>query len=920
MILRRIFLVTLAGLAGLFALQAQEKPAAPPTTNQPAPTKPAAKDQFGDDLPAGAIARMGTVRWRHGNAVVFIGFSRGGKEVVTACQDGIFHIWDAATGKELRRFSVPNAAVMTQVTNLGARMIRNQSTLARVALSADGLTLASAGHDGTLRLWDVQNGKELRQFKSAQFNGMSGLAFAPDGKTLASKSQNNAIQIWNVADGKELRQLNKQPANRAYVSSQANSLAYSGDGKLLASGTMEMEDNKWSSSVKIFEMDTGKELSQIKGQQFGVPGSLVFTADKKLVAWVGGDSMIHVNEVATGKELKQVGGPLRGGYLSSLLFLPDNKTLLSKGYQEEAVHFWDVTTGKETRQLGESGDNQAGALAMIYGYGYSSQLLALTADGKTLACGGLGNTVRLWDMATGKEHIAGGGHQGAVASLSVSPDSKTVFSWGYDGVVRQWEAETGKEQRNFRLPSGATTVAFSPDGRFVAYNMMPQTTAIWDLATGKELRQLRDKDPQAAMVFMPFGMANNLCFANDSQTLALRSWDGAAHLWNAASGKAMHTLSDPGSSTNPNMMLNYPYGGGFSAMAFSPNGMFLATVGPLFKPMVNDNNRAIMLQRQATSAVIRLWHVPTGRMLRQFDEQAQGIGVLAFSPDGHSIASGNFNNTISLWETATGKERGQIQAQGQVSCLAYSADGWSLLSSGPDQTIRQWDVRELRLTGQVKGHLGNITAVAFAPDGRRVFSASDDTTLLAWDRASLGKSERPPVIALDAKQLDECWNDLASTDAKKAASALWKMVQAPAQTMPYLRARLKPVPAVEEKRIEQLVADLDSNRFVVRQQAYRELAKLGELAAPSLKKAMGGELSLEMKRRIEQLEEEIVGGKALSADDLRQLRSSEVLERIGSPDARQVLEVLARGAPGAELTRDAQAAAERLARKNSATP
>jgi WD40 repeat protein len=917
MILRRILLVALAGFAGLLGLHAQEKPAASPI-NQPSPATPAVKDQFGDDLPAGASARMGTVRWRHGSAVVFVGFSKGDKEVITACQDGIFHVWDAVTGKELRHFSAPNAAIVNQVTNIGMRMIRNQSALARVALSADGMILASGGHDGTIHLWDVQNGKELRHLRASQLNGMSGLAFAPDGKTLASKSQNNSIQLWNVADGKELRQLNKQVANRAYVTSQGNSLAYSGDGKLLASGSMEMEDNKWSSSVKVFEVDTGKELTQVKGQQ-GVPGSLVFTSDKKLIAWVGGDSMIHVNEVATGKEVKQVGGPMRGSYLSSLLFLADNKTLLAKGYQEEAVHFWDVTTGKETRQLGESGDNQAGAMAMMYGIGYSSQLLALTADGKTIASGGLSNTVRLWDMASGKELAASGGHQGSVVSLGVSPDSKTVFSWGYDGVVRQWEAETGKEQRHFRLPSGASTVAFSADGRFVAYNMMPQTTGIWDLAAGKELRQLRGKDPQGP-IFMPYGLTNNLCFANDSQTLALRSWDGAAHVWNAASGKVLHTLSDPASSTNPNVMLNYPYGGGFSAMAFSPSGMFLATVGPVIKPVVNDNNRAVMLQRQMTQAVIRLWHVPTGRMLRQFDEQPQGIGALAFSPDGHSIASGNFNNTISLWETATGKERGQIQAQSHVSCLAFSADGLSLIASGSDQVIRQWDVREMKLTGQVKGHQGAINSVAFAPDGRHVFSASDDTTLLAWDRASLGKSERPPVATLDAKQLDECWNDLAGTDARKAASALWKMVQAPAQTMPYLRARLKPVPAVEEKRIEQLVADLDSNRFTVRQQAYRELAKLGELAAPSLKKAMGGDLSLEMKRRIEQLEEEMVGGKALSPEDLRQLRAAEVLERIGSPDARQVLEVLAKGAPGAELTRDAQAAAERLARKNSATP
>ena len=97
MTLRRIFIVAVAGLAGVVALQAQEKTALP----QPSPGATAAGvDQYGDPLPAGAVARMGTLRWRHGNAVTFVGFTQGHKQVVTACQDGIFHVWDAATGKE----------------------------------------------------------------------------------------------------------------------------------------------------------------------------------------------------------------------------------------------------------------------------------------------------------------------------------------------------------------------------------------------------------------------------------------------------------------------------------------------------------------------------------------------------------------------------------------------------------------------------------------------------------------------------------------------------------------------------------------------------------------------------------------------------------------------------------------------------
>jgi hypothetical protein len=267
-----------------------------------------------------------------------------------------------------------------------------------------------------------------------------------------------------------------------------------------------------------------------------------------------------------------------------------------------------------------------------------------------------------------------------------------------------------------------------------------------------------------------------------------------------------------------------------------------------------------------------------------------------------------------MWHATTGKEKPPlVSPQGtppiaSINCLAFSPDGKTVAAGDWSGAVCIWEVGTTKVRAVFTGHRNPVASLDFSPDGSRLISGSHDTTALIWDLT--GIADEKGAKALTSERVSSLWDELADADAGKAWRAGWRLVADPASSVPFLQKQTRPA-VVDASRIAKLIAALDGDTFEGREEASRELAKLGDLAESALRKALAAKPSLEARRRLEELLDKL-NVPVTELEQMRSLRGVEVLEHIGSPEARRLLAELSKGTDGARLTRDAKAALERL--------
>jgi HEAT repeat protein len=268
----------------------------------------------------------------------------------------------------------------------------------------------------------------------------------------------------------------------------------------------------------------------------------------------------------------------------------------------------------------------------------------------------------------------------------------------------------------------------------------------------------------------------------------------------------------------------------------------------------------------------------------------------------------NTADVALVWDVATGKEQPSFQGPKYTSSIAFSPDGKTLAGGGLQGTIHFWEVATRQTRCVFQGNQGWIHSVAFSPDGRLFASGGADSTALLWDLAG-----GPPTEALSAADLDQLWTDLTG-DSTTAYRALWRLALAPKQSLPMLKLRLQSKDPADADKVAKLVTDLDSKNYAVRQKAANALDDIGEAAEPALRKTLGGNIPLEVRQRIEQMLEK------RDKEVIRKLRAIETLEHIGTAEARQVLQDLAKCAPNPKVAEAAAASLLRLGKRASGMP
>lgn len=266
--------------------------------------------------------------------------------------------------------------------------------------------------------------------------------------------------------------------------------------------------------------------------------------------------------------------------------------------------------------------------------------------------------------------------------------------------------------------------------------------------------------------------------------------------------------------------------------------------------------------------------------------------------------------SLRLWETATGKERLQLEVQpGAGWNLAFSPDARTIATGGADGTIRLYDVATGKERRRFPGSGKPVVAVAFCADGKSVAS-TDSNSITVWDATGLARD----AAKLTAQEVATLWKDLAGADAARAYQATWTLAASPDEVVKFLKDQVPPRPApANQDELARLIKQLDDDDFAIRQKAMAQLEKQGEAAGLALRLALMQSPPLELRRRVEELLQKL-DGVALPPERLRWLRAVEVLERINSPPARQLLEEVARTHAGSRLGEEASASLARMAR------
>jgi hypothetical protein len=304
-------------------------------------------------------------------------------------------------------------------------------------------------------------------------------------------------------------------------------------------------------------------------------------------------------------------------------------------------------------------------------------------------------------------------------------------------------------------------------------------------------------------------------------------------------------------------------------LALSPDARLLAVTGRTWK--IDDG---VIQGQEAHAVTLRLWNLAEWKGGGPYGLYSDVCGNPAFSPDGRLLAI-DTGHAVILFEVASGKE-----------------------------------VRRFR------GHEVGVLSLSFSSDGRLLASGSFDLTGLVWDVTGLMRSGRYGSTQRSSKEMDALWTDLASSEAQRAHTAMWKLAAAPDQASAFLATRIHPVESVPEDKLLRLIAKLDSLDFAERQEVTRELEGLAEPAEDALHHALDKESSPEFRRRAEQLLSKLRGPTS-DPQRLRALRVVAVLEYAATRRAKDTLEALARGYPGALLTEQAKSSLLRLCQKKA---
>lgn len=820
-----------------------------PTTNAIGQTQTIA-NAAADQLPKGALLRMGSSRLAHSTWLTCVRFSSDDGLIGAADSNGVVRLWEVATGKlawekpartgRMLAFS-PDGRTLAisgyynrQITLWDLQkdeLMRELSQNARcMEFSKDGKMLAAAGRDAIVRLWDPQSGTVLKEFNGHQ-GALYAVAISPDGRRLASGGggdgtapSHNEVRLWDVASGEEIAQLHEDDGQRPRLRGWVYSIDFSADGRTLAVASPY--------AVRIWDVARRKQIHRLSKCSYDVA------------------------------------------------FSPIANRLVTPG----DFGIYDPQSGQQLSKLpGNVG---------VYGrvsYSHSGQLIA---------SGNKDGYVQLWNADSGKEIVRRSGHEGGIRCVAFSPDGTVAASLSRrDGTIRIWGTASGKQLRKIPVTWRGPDVWWSEEGSDVLFAPYGREIVTWTYDSTLRYWQLGSLQKRS----LPLGSTSStaLTLSKDGTRAAIAEYNGGSRsrigVYELDGGTLVASLDPFQNKSTSDAWV--------SSMAFSPDGKTLA-VGVL--------NGSASLQ-DAPAPSVQLWDVKRKALQRRLRSAIAPPGKVCFSPDGTLLATSAVRGSpLQLWRVSDGAEVGSFKVEADAhgrdpAPIAFSPDGKLLAAADANREIYVWELATGDKIRTFTGHQKAVTSIAFSPHGKTLLSGSEDATMLLWDVGGAG----PANVLLTPGQLGGYWDALADSDADIAAAATKALLSAPRQTVDLFDQRLTPGEVNHVNDLPKLIAGLSGDDVEANLRSAVGLKAFGVKASPALFKALGGKPPLEVRRRIEDVLESI-GEFPIPPQTLRRTRAIQLLEQIGSQDAEKILRKLAETKPPTTASLDAEAALKRL--------